>query len=272
VAERRNRLRAGFFQFAPVFGQKEENLEKVSLAVSDAAFDLLVLPEFFTTGYQFVSHDEVEKLSEEIPEGLTTRCLTDISRQKNCYIVAGLPERDGLRFYNSAVLTGPGGFIGCYRKTHLFFEEKRYFTPGDSGFLVWDTGVGRIGIMICFDWFFPESMRTLALRGAEIIGHPANLVLPYCPSAMPLRCLENKVFAVTANRTGQEERKKDMPLKFIGQSLIASPAGEVREKAPEDEQVLMIAEIDSAEARNKSLNEWNNLFQDRRPEMYDTRP
>jgi predicted amidohydrolase len=272
VAERRNRLRAGFFQFAPVFGQKEENLEKVSLAVSDAAFDLLVLPEFFATGYYFVSHDEVERLSEKVPEGPTTQYLADISRQKNCYIIAGLPEKDGLQVFNSAVFTGPEGFIGVYRKTHLFFEEKLYFTPGDSGFLVWDTEVGRIGIMICFDWFFPESMRTLALRGAEIIGHPANLVLPYCPSAMPIRCLENRVFAVTANRTGQEERRKGMPLKFIGQSLIASPAGEVREKAPEDEQVLMIAEIDSAEARNKALNERNDLFKDRRPEMYDARP
>ena len=259
-------------QFAPVFGRKNENLETVARALSDTEFDLLVLPEFFATGYQFLNGQEVESLSERVPEGLTTRYLADISIQKHCYIVAGLPERDGSQFFNSAVLTGPDGFIGLYRKTHLFFEEKLYFSPGDSGFQVWDTDVGRIGIMICFDWFFPESMRSLALRGAEIIGHPANLVLPYCPAAMPLRCLENRVFAITANRTGQEERKKEAPLRFIGQSLIATPKGTVQRTAPEDGQALMFAEIDPREACKKSLNKFNDLFADRRPEMYDTGP
>jgi len=99
------------------------------------------------------------------------------------------------------VLTGPDGVIGIYRKTHLFSEEKLYFTPGNTGFRVWETGICRIGIMICFDWFFPESMRSLTLQGAEVIAHPANLVLPHCPGAMPVRCLENGVYAVTAKNT-----------------------------------------------------------------------
>jgi predicted amidohydrolase len=261
-------MKAGFYQFNPAFGKKEENLKKVLSAITDADADLLVLPEFFATGYQFVSQEEVSGLSESIPNGDTTERLSELSRQKGIYLVAGLPERDGDRFFNSAVLTGPDGFIGVYRKTHLFFEEKLYFSPGDTGFKVWDTKVGRIGIMICFDWFFPEAMRALALMGADIITHPSNLVLPYCPAAMPIRCLENRVFAVTANRVGEENRKAGQSLRFIGQSQITSPEGKIVIRAPENDEAILIAEINPEAARNKNLNPLNNIFDDRRPDMY----
>jgi 5-aminopentanamidase len=261
-------MKAGVYQFNPAFGKKDENLKNVLSEVKDADLDLLVLPEFFATGYQFISTDEVAELSERIPDGDTTGCLSQLSQQQGFYIVAGLPERDGDRFFNSAILTGPEGFISVYRKTHLFFEEKLYFTPGDTGFKVWKTGIGRIGIMICFDWFFPESMRILSLMGADIVAHPSNLVLPYCPAVMPVRCLENRVFSVTANRTGEEKRKEGKSLKFIGQSLIASPDGKVLIKAPEDEETLITVEIDPYISRNKSLNPLNNIFEDRRIDMY----
>jgi len=261
-------MKAGFYQFNPTFGEKEENLKKVLSAITDADADLIVLPEFFATGYQFVSREEVSGLSEPIPNGYTTERLLELSRHKGIYLVAGLPERDGDRFFNSAVLSGPDGFIGVYRKTHLFFEEKLYFSPGNTGFKVWDTKVGRIGIMICFDWFFPEAMRALALMGADIIAHPSNLVLPYCPAAMPIRCLENRVFAVTANRVGEENRKAGLSLRFIGQSQIASPEGKIVMRAPENDEAILIAEINPEIARNKNLNALNNIFNDRRPEMY----
>ena len=261
-------MRAGFYQFNPAFGEKKDNLRKVLSAGKDADLELLVLPEFFATGYQFVSKDEAVELSEVIPKGVTTEGLSELSRQKGFYIVAGLPERDGDRFFNSAVLTGPEGYMGTYRKTHLFFEEKLYFTPGDTGFRVWDTEIGRIGIMICFDWFFPESARSLALMGADIIAHPSNLVLPYCPQAMPFSCLQNRVFAVTANRTGEEKRKEGQLLRYIGQSQIVSPEGKVLIRATESEEALLITEITPETARNKNLNPLNNIFDDRRPEMY----
>ena len=261
-------MKAGFYQFAPVFGKKDENIKKVLSVLSDTEADFIVLPEFFATGYQFISKDEVAELSEPVPEGYTTQLLSELSRQKGIYIAAGLPERDGDIFFNSAVLIGPGGVVGVYRKTHLFFEEKLFFSPGDTGFRVWDTEIGRVGIMICFDWFFPESMRVLALMGAEIIAHPANLVLPYCPAAMPVRCLENRVHGITANRIGEENRKEGQSLRFIGQSLIASPEGGVIVKAPENEEVLLLADINPELARNKSLTALNNVFNDRRPEMY----
>jgi predicted amidohydrolase len=261
-------MRAGFFQFDAEFGNKEKNFAKVRSALKDVEVDLLVLPEFFATGYQFASADEVEHLSESLEKGITAEFLTDLCTARRMFIVAGLPERAGDLFYNSAIFTGPEGVIGMYRKTHLFFEENLYFTPGDTGFRVWNTKLGRIGIMICFDWFFPESMRTLALRGAEVVAHPSNLVLPHCPEAMPVRCLENRLYSITANRIGMEHRKEKEPLRFIGRSLIASPKGRVLASAPEDGEALMIADIEPVEARDKRLNAFNDLFKDRRPELY----
>jgi predicted amidohydrolase len=262
-------MKAGFYQFSPMFGRKDENLEKVSSALKNTELELLVLPEFFATGYQFVSADEVRELSEPIQGGFTTGFLSDLSQEKGLYIVAGLPEKDGNAFYNSAILTGPEGFMGTYRKTHLFFEEKLYFSPGNTGFQVWNTRVGHIGIMICFDWLFPESMRALALLGAEVIVHPSNLVLPYCPQAMPIRCLENRVFAITANRTGSEGRKEGQSFNFIGQSQVVSHEGNVLVRASESEEELLTIDINPQEARNKSLNPFNDIFKDRRPEYYD---
>lgn len=262
-------MKAGFYQFSPLFGRKDDNFRKVSSAVNGVEMDLLVLPEFFATGYQFVSSDEVAELSEPIPDGNTTSFLLGLAKNRGLYIVAGLPEVDVGSFYNSAVIVGPEGFIGMYRKTHLYYEEKLYFSPGDTGFKVWNTELGRIGIMICFDWFFPESMRTLALMGADVVAHPSNLVLPHCPRSMPVRCLENRVFAVTANRTGLEDRKRGESLAFIGQSQVLSHDGQVLARAEEEEEVIMHADIDTARARDKSLNRLNDLFKDRRPEMYD---
>jgi predicted amidohydrolase len=261
-------MKAGFYQLNPIFGDIDANLETVRNAVKDKEFDLLVLPEFFASGYQFTSTDEVAELAEEIPNGKTTEALLDLSQKKHTFIVAGLPEKDGSKYYNSAVFTGPEGFIGSYRKTHLFFEETLFFTPGDTGFKVWDTAIGKIGIMICFDWFYPESMRTLALAGAEVIAHPSNLVLPFCPDSMPVRCLENMAFAITANRIGTEQRNGKQPLTFIGKSEVVSPKGEILVRAPEEEEAFMIIDIDPEAARDKNLNPYNNLFRDRRPDQY----
>ncbi len=261
-------MKAGFFQFDTTFGNKRKNFDKVGNAVKTASLDLLVLPEFFVTGYQFVSKEEVAELAEHVPDGATTDFLVNLSQDKGIYIVAGLPEKDGDKFYNSAVLTGPEGFIGSYRKTHLFYEENLFFSPGDTGFQVWDTPLGKIGIMICFDWFFPESARTLALKGAEVIAHPSNLVLPYCPQSMPVRCFENRVYAVTANRIGTEQRKEGEALTFIGQSQIISPKGEILVRAGSNEEILITADIDLSLSRDKKLNQYNDLFKDRKKEYY----
>jgi len=261
-------IRAACYQFEPAFGETERNLETVLQALADLEADLIVLPELFTSGYQFASAGEVERMAERVPGGRTTEALGALSRKKGAYIVAGLCERDNERFYNSAIVTGPHGFMGVYRKTHLFFEEKLWFSPGDTGFKVFSTEIGRVGVMICFDWIFPESMRTLALMGADVVAHPANLVLPYCPTAMPVRCLENKLYAMTANRVGREQRKEGPALTFIGTSQIVAPDSTVLARAPETGEALICATIDVEKARDKALNPHNDLFQDLRPEMY----
>jgi len=261
-------MRVGFFQYAPEFGEVKRNLDRVSEGVAQIQCDLLVLPELFATGYQFVDKNEVESLAEIVPGGPTTQRLIELARRHRMHVVAGLPERTGTRIYNSAVVVGPAGFIGCYRKTHLFFEETLFFTPGDTGFQVWDLGPARVGVMVCFDWFYPESARMLALRGADIVCHPANLVLPHCPDAMVTRCLENHVFSITANRTGSEGRGGKQRLTYIGSSEVVDPQGRILHRASRDREELVVVEIEPGEARNKALNAHNDLLRDRRPQYY----
>lgn len=261
-------MRVGYCQTSPEFGTVDDNLDRITAALRTAESDLMVLPELCASGYQFVSKEEVRELSEPVPDGHTTRRLLDLAKQTHMVIVAGLPERSGAECYNSAVAVGPRGFIGCYRKTHLFFEETLFFSPGDTGFQVWDIGQAKIGVMICFDWYYPEAARTLALKGADIICHPANLVLPNCPDSMPVRCLENRVFAITSNRIGSEARQGKDPLTFIGSSEIVSPRGAILHRAPRDQEALCVVEIDPAEARNKSVTPYNDLLKDRRETLY----
>ena len=261
-------MRVGFYQYRPQFGEVAKNLDTVEAALEQAEADLIVLPELFASGYQFVSQDEVRQLTEPVPDGPTTHRLVEIAKRRRMVIVAGLPERAGAACYNSAIAVGPSGLIGCYRKTHLFFEETLFFAPGDTGFQVWDIGPAKIGVMICFDWYYPEAARTLALKGADIICHPSNLVLPNCPDSMPVRCLENRVFAVTCNRTGTETRGGKDPLIFIGNSEVVAPRGTILHRAPRDKEELCIVEIDPAEARNKALTPYNDLLRDRRESLY----
>jgi predicted amidohydrolase len=261
-------MHVGYFQFNPIFGEVKRNLDMVVSRLMQVRCELMVLPELFASGYQFASKQEVESLAEEVPNGQTTEKLMEVARLRKMHIVAGLPERAGARFYNSAVVVAPGGFLGVYRKTHLFFEETLWFSAGDTGFQVWDIGHATIGVMICFDWIYPEAARALALKGADILCHPSNLVLPHCPDAMVTRCLENRVFAVTANRVGSEQRHGKERLTYIGKSEIVSPRGHILHRSAADHEDLVILEIDPAESRNKSLNTYNDLFEDRRVHLY----
>ncbi len=261
-------MRVGYLQFDPVFGEVARNLDLVEARLEQAEADLLVLPELCATGYQFVSQEEVFRLAEPVPDGETTKRLVDLAARRGMTIVAGLPERAGAQCFNAAVVVGPQGVLGCYRKTHLFFEETLWFTPGDSGFHVWDLGLAKVGVMICFDWYYPEAARTLALQGADIIAHPSNLVLPHCPDSMVTRCLENRVFSVTANRIGSEARGGKDPLTYIGMSEVVGPRGRILHRAPRESEELTIVEIDPAEARMKALNTYNDLLRDRRPALY----
>jgi len=261
-------MRIGVYQNHPEFGQTQANVEQAVHDLSSVKADLVVLPELFNTGYQFVSRSEIEELSEEIPSGRTCRAMMDLARETNTSLVFGLSERDGDRFFNSAAVVGPEGFVGSYRKTHLFFEEQDFFTPGDTGFRVFDIGPAKIGVMICFDWWFPEAARVLALNGADIICHPSNLVLPHCQEAMKIRSLENGVFSISANRVGTESRGGKDPLTFTGESQIVDNLGEIRVKMGKAQTGILLQEIDPSQAGNKAITPRNDRFSDRRPEYY----
>jgi predicted amidohydrolase len=260
-------MKAAFIQFDPVFGEIEVNIKKAVGLVERTGAEIIVLPELFNTGYLIVSKDEAFDLSEPIPGGKTTEALSAAARETNAHIVAGLIERENDNLFNSAVVISPSGYLGKYRKIHLFSEEKLWFQPGDLGFNVFDIGICKIGVMVCFDWFFPESMRTLALKGADLICHSANLVLPFCQDAMITRCLENRVFAVTANRTGEENRKGEK-LHYTGRSQITGPDAKILYQAGAETEEIGIAEIDVNLSRDKNLNLYNHILLDRRKDFY----
>jgi predicted amidohydrolase len=259
-------VRAGLIQLCPAFGQVEANREAACRMVAAADAALLVLPELCLSGYQFRDRQEALALSEPA-DGPTAAALTPLCRRDGKHVVLGLAERDGGRLYNSAILVGPGGLLGVYRKAHLFWDEPDWFEPGDSGFRVWDIGACRLGLMICFDWVYPEAARSLTLAGAEVIAHPSDLVLPYCQQVMPARALENRVFTITANRYGTEART-GAPVTFSGRSQIAAPDASVLAEGPAVGDHTAVVELDLARARDKLLTPRNHLLDGRRPELY----
>ncbi len=260
-------MKIGFVQFCPIFGKKEENLGKVEKLIQKEEADLLVLPELFNTGYLFSDREELESLTEKIPEGKTCRFLLEICKQRKMSLVFGMAEKYKDKLYNSAVLASPGGIKGVYRKLHLFDQEKRIFDPGEREPEVFDDGKTRIGMMVCFDWLFPEVARVLALKGADIICHPSDLVLPYAQEAMKTRSLENRVFTITCNRTG-EENSGGRKLSFTGKSQITDPKGNILLRASQDRDEVGYVEIDPLIARDKMFTENNFILDDRRPEFY----
>lgn len=243
------------------------NIRRACQLLDSAHADLFVLPELFNSGYLFSDRQGVRAVAESVPDGETCQQLLALAQQKGCFIAAGLAEKAGDRLFNASVLLGPKGPVATYRKIHLYDQEKRWFDPGDKPFSVYDIGPARVGLMICFDWIFPESMRSLALQGAQIISHSANLVLPWCQNAMVTRCLENGVFAITANRVGRD-RRGDRQLRFTGHSQITGPRGQVLARAGKLMEEVSVVEIDPEEAMQKQLNTNNHLLQDRRPQLY----
>jgi len=255
-------VKIGYIQFCPRLGDKDWNLEKIGELVARAGgADLLVLPELATTGYDF-SKSAALGLAEGCG-GVTVGRLGSLAAEYGVRLVCGFLEKDEGKLFNSAAVVSPEGFLGVYRKCHLFEKEKEVFTPGDAGFGVLDAGKLRVGVLICFDWIFPEACRVLALEGADVVAHPANLVLPYAQRAMLARSVENRVFTVTANRIGSEGEYR-----FTGGSQVTSPKMEVLASASAEGEEVAVVGVDLAQARSKKINAYNDLFADRRPEFY----
>nr|WP_319401568.1 nitrilase-related carbon-nitrogen hydrolase [uncultured Carboxylicivirga sp.] len=257
-------IKVGLVQFAPKLGDVTANISHVREIIdSKKRCNLYVLPELANSGYRFKNRDEAILYSERTTDSPFIKALFSIAEEKQAYIVAGFCERSGDKLYNSSVLLGPVGLIGIYRKLHLFLDEKDIFEAGNLGLPVFDTPIGKIGMQICFDWMFPETWRVLAMKGAELVAHPSNLVLPYCQSVVASYALLNRYFIATTNRVGKER-----DLTFTGQSVLVSPQGETLLHGADQQVKLLKKEIDLSEAHNKNITARNHAFNDRRTDVY----
>lgn len=273
-------LKIACIQMEPSIGDKESNVAKsiefINVA-ADAGAGLIVLPELCNTGYVFASMEEARRLAEPIPNGPTVEAWSAIAAEKKLHLVAGISEEDGEALYNSSVIIGPNGYVGTFRKVHLWNEENRFFTPGNLGFRVFDTPIGRIGSIICYDGWFPESYRECALQGADIVCVPTNWV-PINGQADGREAManiltmaaahSNSMFIACADRVGTERGQP-----FIGQSLIVSYTGwPIGGPGKPNAEEIIYADVDlSDKARKNSWNEFNkNPVGDRQPKEYKT--
>ncbi|MEM3616740.1 MAG: carbon-nitrogen hydrolase family protein [Candidatus Bathyarchaeia archaeon] len=251
-------------------GDKQANMQRIEEYVAKAkkhGAELVIFPELSLTGYTI--RDELFGLAEKIP-GPSTNALEKIARKHETYMVFGMPELSGktqATIYNTAVLVGPEGYIGKYRKMHLpthsVFEEKRYFRQGyQAG--TFDTSIGKIGLIICYDIFFPEVCRLTRLEGAQLI---------VCISASPAvrkaffetltvaRAIENAVFLAYVNLVGIEDG-----LQFWGGSRLIAPSGKIIAKAKYDEEDLVVGEVNYADI--KPVEAFVPTLKDLRPELF----
>jgi len=233
--------------------------------MENSSAELFILPELAFSGYLFKNKNEIFEVAKS--NAFVEEEVKIFSKRKDSAIVFGFPEKCGEKLYNSSMIVFPDGRKRIYRKTHLFFEEKKFFVAGDTGFFVEEFKEVKIGLAICFDWFFPESFRTLALMGADVIAHSANLVMPYCQASNVYASLQNKVYIATANRWGKDENGGRV-LEFTGKSQITSPKGEILLQAPKDKDALLEVDVRPALSRDKHLNHLNDIFKDRKPKFY----
>jgi len=265
-------MRVAVAQMEPKLAEKERNLDAALGLLGEAAqqsAQLLVLPECAIPGYMYDSAEEALPYAEEIP-GPTTEAFEQECARLGVHAITGLLERDGDALYNAAILVGPDGLIGSYRKTHLpFLGVDRFVTPGDS-LNVYDTAIGRIGLIICYDLRFPEVTRTLALHGADIVALPTNFPMAarlQCDVIAPARAAENRIYLLVANRVGKERWGE-----FCGLSQIVDPYGTRLAETDETTETLLVADVELEKARDKDYvvpGEYElYLFGHRRPEMY----
>jgi 5-aminopentanamidase len=263
-------------QFGPVLGDPDANRATAAGAVRDAAAQgarLVVLPELSDSGYVFTGPDEARGLATRAADSPTLRQWRDLAAAHGCAVVGGFCELgdDGL-LYNSAALVDESGTRAVYRKAHLWDREKLIFTPGTDAPPVVSLPYGQVAVMICYDLEFPEWARLAALDGADLIAAPVNWPAAPCPAGeRPAEVTKvqadasvNGVYVVVADRCGVERG-----VDWISGTLIAGPEGYLLAgPVLADHPALLVADCDLAAARDKRINEHNDLLADRRPELY----
>jgi predicted amidohydrolase len=267
----KNKIKLALAQITSKRESKSENIlkiEKLTLNAKQQGADLIIFPEMSLTGYVLL--DQVYELAETIP-GPSTLRIEKLAKQTGMHIVFGMPElseKTQATIFNTAVLVGPQGLIGKYRKmylpTHSVFEEKRYFRPGFQP-VSFQTDLGNIGLSICYDVFFPEVFRLTRLMGAQLIvcisASPA-IRRNYFEILTSARALENTAFLAYVNLAGIEDG-----LQFWGGSRLVCPTGDVAAKAKYDEEDFIICEIDYADLRTAET--FIPTLRDLRPELFE---
>lgn len=266
-------------QTTPVLGDVDGNMAAMAEALTQlpsAPHRLVVFPEMASTGYFFKDRNELWSFAEPVPDGPTTQRWIELAKQHDAYIVAGLPEREASAVYNTAILVGPEGFITKYRKLHLWSEEKLFYEPGNLGIVTADLPFGRVGVMICYDTWFPEQARIMRMMGADVLAIPTALVWNDTPGhvkrgyymadyvAMTTAHL-NQVYLAMASIVGRYGDKWQ-----FGSSIIAGPIGwPLVEPADDENPAILCAEIDFVYGRRlRSWGALDNFDQDRRTDVY----
>src|SRR5215212_3980498 len=263
--------RVAAIQFEPTLFGKSANLEALLRLTGEAAAGgarLIVTPEMATTAYCWATRDEIASDVEPVP-GPTTHRFAEIAAEHDCWIVVGLAEVDPETdiYYNSAVLIGPEGPVGLYRKTHSYISEPKWAKDGDLGLPVFETSIGRIAMTICMDASYPETARVPALAGADVICFPTNWLTEKSPSpSWMARAAENRVYLIAANRYGLERG-----VQFSGGSAVIEPDGSLQSVLDTGDGIVW-GWIDPARARDKhpSPGRPEDLIADRRPDAYGT--
>ena len=257
-----------------LLGQPGTNLDKIiSLIRSAAGRDakLVMFPECALTGYAYESLEEAIPFAEAI-DGPSANAIAKVCREANAHAIVGFLEADGNNYYNAAMLVGPDGVVGNYRKTHLpFIGIDRFLTPGDRAYQVFALPFGKVGMNICYDISFPEPARALKLMGAELIALITNW--PTAAWRSPefvanTRALENHLFYAATDRVGTE-RGWD----FIGRSKVVDCNGDTLAEAGAKDEELLVVAIDFQEANNNRIVNVPGSYEvdrlnDRRPELY----
>jgi 5-aminopentanamidase len=270
-------MKIAAIQTNPKHKDIEHNVAAMIAAIRSTEAELLVFPELALTGYLFTTKEETRPYALSVDSDVVGQ-IANACKEARKSVVFGHLELSGEDLFNSAVVIGATGeVIGVYRKTHLFHFERFVFAPGDSGFRVFDLqtsdGPVKVGVMICYDWRFPESARSLALQGAEIIAIPSNIVTRtgMLHSVLQTRAFENKAIVAFADRVGSESGSYDnkpVGLLYRGESCIINYDGEILSRLDDTNEASSIAEVAPNETRSKSFSNLNDIFKDRRSDMY----
>ena len=259
------KLRIAQIQYAPVLGDEEasmENFRELIFSTRHRA-DLIVLPELANSGYNFRDRNHAFEIAESIEESEFIDWLRRWALMHETSIVTGFLEKDGDKLFNSSVFISKIGKKEVYRKVHLFMNEKNIFDKGNNGFPVIQLDNYKLGMLICFDYLFPEPWRMMALQGVDIIAHPSNLVTNNAYKVIPAQSLMNGYYVATTNRIGSEGE-----LAFTGKSFLTDPKGAFMATAAVDKPEVLLTKIDIELARDKMITPMNHVLNDRFPEEY----